>query len=65
MESDHTSIRRGLWVFACLAVATAVEFVVAVTQIPGAVLMILVIALTKAWLIAVYFMHIRRLRGAG
>jgi hypothetical protein len=54
-----------LWVFACLAVATAVEFVVAVTQIPGAVLMILVIALTKAWLIAVYFMHIRRLRGAG
>lgn len=54
--------RIGRNVFVGLAVATAVEFVIATTGVPGALPLILIIVLFKASLIVVYFMHIGRLR---
>lgn len=61
---DRTRARRiGRNVFVGLVVATVVEFVVAVGQVPGLIGLILVLAVVKAWLIVVYFMHVGRLRG--
>ena len=62
MAERATARRVGRSVFVGLAVATVVEFVIAATRVPGALLLILAIALFKAWLIAVYFMHVGRLR---
>lgn len=55
-------VRTGYVVFAALAVATAVEYVVAVSDVPGSLLVLAVVALLKAWLIVDYFMHVRALR---
>lgn len=61
---DQTQARRiGRNVFIGLAVATVVEFVVAVGQVPGLIGLIMALAIVKAWLIVVYFMHVGRLRG--
>lgn len=61
---DQTQARRiGRNVFIGLAVATVVEFVVAVGQVPGLIGLITALAIVKAWLIVVYFMHVGRLRG--
>lgn len=57
------ALRIGRNVFVGLAVATAVEFVIATAGVPGALVLILVVALIKAWLIVVYFMHVGQLRG--
>lgn len=58
--SEATRIGRN--VFIGLAVATAVEYVIAVSDVPGALGLIVAIALLKAWLIVVYFMHVGKLR---
>lgn len=55
-------IRIGKRVFGLLAIATALEFVVAVTGIVGALALLALIALAKAWLIVDSFMHVRQLR---
>ncbi|MGD2100937.1 MAG: cytochrome C oxidase subunit IV family protein [Acidimicrobiia bacterium] len=57
------ALRIGRNVFVGLAVATAVEFVIAISTVPGALVLILIVALIKAWLIVVYFMHVGQLRG--
>lgn len=64
MSASDREQTRGIGrnVFIGLAVATAVEYVVATADIPGALMFILVIALAKAWLIVVYFMHVGQLR---
>lgn len=62
---DHATSRRiGRNVFIGLAVATAVEFILAVAEVPGLLALILLIGFVKAWLIVVYFMHVGRLREA-
>lgn len=63
MREDAAKARRnGRNVFVGLAVATVLEYVVAVSSLPGAVALIVVLALIKAVLIVVYFMHIGQLR---
>lgn len=49
-------------VLVALAVATAVEFAIALAGPPGVLVLLLLVALVKAWLILVHFMHIGNLR---
>lgn len=55
-------IRIGRRVFVLLAIATVLEFVVAVSGVGGALALLAAIALVKAWLIVDSFMHVRQLR---
>lgn len=55
-------MRTGYVVFGALAVATVVEYLVAISGMTGSLLLLAAIALAKAWLIVDYFMHIRALR---
>lgn len=58
----NEAARIGRNVFIGLAVATVVEYVIAISDVPGALGLIVAIALFKAWLIVVYFMHVGKLR---
>ena len=64
MNSAKKSIelRRGVLVFASLAVLTAIEYFIGVNQVPP--IFLWVIAILKAALVLVYFMHIGRLVAA-
>lgn len=53
------ALRRGVIVFLALAVLTAIEFVVARSGVPSAILWI--IAILKAALVINFFMHLSRL----
>ena len=50
-------MRRGFRAFVWLAVLTAIEYVLAVTQVTGFLVGLAVIAILKTWVIADYFMH--------
>ncbi len=50
-------MRLGLRVIVILAVLTAIEFAIAIYMNAGANLLLVIIALVKAWLIVDYFMH--------
>ncbi|MBX7111897.1 MAG: cytochrome C oxidase subunit IV family protein [Dehalococcoidia bacterium] len=58
--SEATDQKRGLTVIAMLAVFTLVEYIFAVVlDAPAALVVILAaIAVVKAWLIVMYFMHL-------
>lgn len=60
--SPRQATRVGRNVFIGLVVATVIEYLVAISDVPGALGAILAIASFKAWLIVVYFMHVGRLR---
>ena len=55
----------GMKVFLVLAALTVIEYVIAVTKPTGQITLILIIALAKAALIVIYFMHIGALRKGG
>lgn len=62
-SADQARARAiGRNVFVGLVVATAVEFAIALARVPGLFVLVLAVALVKAWLIVVYFMHIGKLR---
>lgn len=63
MSPSDQVTRIGRIVLAGLAVATAVEFIIASLRVVGALALILAIAVLKAWLIVIYFMHVGQLRG--
>ena len=56
-SGKSVKMRLGLKVIVLLAVLTAIEFAIAVYMNAGANLLLVIIALVKAWLIADYFMH--------
>jgi cytochrome c oxidase subunit 4 len=63
METKKTSeLRRGLLVFLALAVLTAIEYIIGTNEAPT--IFLWVIAILKASLVLVYFMHITRLSGS-
>ncbi len=57
-NKKSTALREGVFVFLALAVLTAIEYVIGV-NIGTAWLLLL--ALVKAALVVVYYMHIRRI----
>jgi len=58
MDSKHSLFRRGVLVFAGLAILTGIEYAIAVlTQL---YFLLVIAALVKAGLVAWYYMHIRR-----
>ena len=57
-----SELRRGVYVFAALAALTALEYWLGISQ--AAAIFLWVIAILKAALVVVYFMHISRLFGA-
>lgn len=57
-----SELRRGITVFAVLAGLTAIEFWLGTSQVPSIFLWI--IAILKAALVLVYFMHVGRLSGS-
>lgn len=59
-SSEAAKVGRN--VFVGLVVATVLEYLVAVFDVPGALGLIMAIASLKAWLIVVYFMHVGKLR---
>lgn len=63
MNGESTAQSIGLWMIAALAVLTAVEFIafVALDATAPLILLLVPIALAKAWLIVTYFMHVSRL----
>lgn len=66
MTETHTSTGMGIGtkVILILAVLTVVEYVIAVTKPPGQIALIFLIALLKAVLIVLYFMHVRQIWGS-
>ncbi len=48
-----------------LGVLTAIEYLLAIASVPGLLLVLAVLAVAKAWLIVIHFMHIRQLRLEG
>lgn len=60
MTEKGKAIATGRTVFIGLAVLTIAEYAVAVSF--TAVLVLFILAVAKAWLIVVYFMHIGQLR---
>lgn len=55
-EPGDGLLRRGVYVFVGLGVLTALEFGIAISSLPGGLL--LFVALVKVALILVYFMHV-------
>ena len=53
-------MRLALRVIVLLGVLTAIEFAIAIYMNAGAILLLVIIALVKAWLIVEYFMHFSR-----
>jgi cytochrome c oxidase subunit 4 len=63
METKKNSeLRRGVLVFLALAVLTVIEYIIGTNEAPT--IFLWVIALLKAALVLVYFMHITRLSGS-
>ncbi len=62
---ETTGMGIGTKVFLILALLTVIEYVIAVAKPTGQIALILVIALAKAALIVIYFMHIGALRKGG
>jgi caa(3)-type oxidase subunit IV len=60
-----TGMGIGTKVFLVLAVLTVIEYAIAISKPTGQIVMILIIALVKAGLIVIYFMHIGALRTGG
>ncbi len=56
-SGKSVKMRLGLRVIVLLAVLTAIEFAIAIYMNAGANLLLVIIALVKAWLIVDYFMH--------
>ncbi len=48
-----------------LAVLTLVEYVVSAADMPGSLILLLVIAVAKAYAIVMAFMHLRNILGGG
>ena len=61
LAGQGAKTRRGLKTIMGLAVLTAAEFAVALTLTTGLFVVLLAIAVVKAWLILEYFMHVSRL----
>ncbi len=61
----ETARRRGVVVLVVLAIATIVEFVIAAAASFAVPAWLLIIAVGKAWLIVVFFMHVAQLRRDG
>ncbi len=61
-KKSISELRRGVYVFAALAALTALEYWLGISQAEA--IFLWVIAVLKAALVAVYFMHISRLFGA-
>lgn len=59
IKEKSKELRRGVLVFVCLALLTALEYWIAVMGIPA--IFLWVIAILKAALVLVYFMHVGRL----
>lgn len=55
----------GTKVILILAALTVIEYIIAVSKPPGQIFFILLIAVAKAVLIVMYFMHIGALRKGG
>ncbi len=62
MKNSLSELQRGVLVFLALAVLTAVEYLLGVREVPS--IFLWVIALLKAALVLVYFMHISRISGS-
>ena len=61
-ETAETSrMGIGTMVLLVLGVLTVIEYLIAVSKPPGQLALIFVIAIGKAWLILVYFMHVKQL----
>ncbi|MCL1594626.1 MAG: cytochrome C oxidase subunit IV family protein [Actinomycetia bacterium] len=61
-ETTETSgMGIGTMVLLVLGVLTVIEYLIAVSKPPGQLALIFVIAIGKAWLILVYFMHVKQL----
>lgn len=60
-ESLLAGMGIGTKVLLVLAVLTGVEYLVAISKPPGQILFIFSIAIAKAVLIVLYFMHVRQL----
>lgn len=60
-ESRLTSMGIGAKVLLVLAVLTAVEYLVAISKPAGQIPLIFLIAIAKAVLIVLYFMHVKQL----
>jgi heme/copper-type cytochrome/quinol oxidase subunit 4 len=56
-KSGDGLLRKGIYVFAGLVVLTALEFAVAISNLPGWLL--LIVAVIKVALILIYYMHVR------
>jgi len=61
MTKDTSGLRRGVIVFAVLAVLTVIEYFMGVWEV--AAILLWIVALAKAGLVIWYFMHIFRLFG--
>lgn len=64
MEKNRNlnELQRGVVVFLALAVLTALEYFLGTQEVPS--IFLWVIAILKATLVLVYFMHISRLSGS-
>ncbi len=60
--TKNAELRRGVTVFAALAVLTAIEYAIGVMELPT--LFLWAIALVKAGLVIWFFMHVFRVFGA-
>jgi caa(3)-type oxidase subunit IV len=60
-----TDMTIGTRVILILAALTVAEYIIAVAKPIGQIVLIFLIALTKAVLIVMYFMHIQQLRKGG
>lgn len=60
-----TGMGIGMKVFLILAALTVIEYVIAVSKPTGQITLIFIIAVAKAALIVIYFMHIGALRKGG
>lgn len=62
-SNDFEAARgRGVTVLIVLAVATIVEFIIAAAVSFAVPAWLLIIAVAKAWLIVVYFMHVAQVK---
>jgi len=60
-QGKANKLRRGVIVFAGLAVLTGIEFWIAVGRLPATLPILTIIALGKAALIAQYYMHLHKI----
>ena len=60
-DDRSTGMGIGTKVILILAALTAIEYVIAVAKPPGQIALIFAIAIAKAVLIVIYFMHVRQI----